>query len=419
MYSVHTPPTMRLVPLLVPLLATAVFAAEAPPPAETLVAQQTYTFAYTADGLTGPGADFLRQQTASSQFVLFGEDHMDHEIPIFAGGVYSLLREAHGFNHLVVEQDPVAMEDALKPELRGDAEKLAAHAKRYPSLFEFDSDEDLTFVAQVARLENNADAIWGVEQTTGAARYLEELATLAPNPAARQLTETLLTAARAADPGPKYSVNWLGNLQTPEALARLAAAFQAAPDSRAARLLTGLAKSSEIFGFYHRAEAGEYVGLYNNTYREVVLKSNFLRRYQALRQAQGRPDSSLPKAMFKFGANHLYHGKNPTQAFPIGNLAHELAIANGMEAYGLYVQPLGPGYVSYKDLPAWILPLLPVIEPTVPTLINLRELRRFQGVFREKTAPNEVWLQRTLLHGYDAIVLLPGSKPSAKVLGGR
>jgi hypothetical protein len=339
---------------------------------------------------------------------------MDHEIPIFAGGVYSLLREAHGFNHLVVEQDPVAMEDALKLELSGDAEKLAAHARRYPSLYEFDSDEDLTFVAQVARLENNPDAIWGVEQATGAIRYLEELATLAPNPAARQLTETLLAAARAADPGPQYSVNWLGNLQTPEALARLTEAFHAAPDSRAARLLTGLAKSSEIFGFYHRAEAGEYVGLYNNTYREVVLKSNFLRRYRAA--ATG---DIPPKAMFKFGANHLYHGKNPTQAFPIGNLAHELAIANGKEAYGLYVQPLGPGYVSYKDLPAWMLPLLPTIEPTVPTLINLRELRRFQGLFREKTAPNEVWLQRTLLHGYDAIVLLPGSRPSSKKLGGR
>lgn len=405
---------MRIPLLFLLSVAVSLFAAEAPPPAETLVAQQTYTFAYTADGVTGPGADFLRQQTASSQFVLFGEDHMDHEIPIFAGGVYSLLREAHGFNHLVVEQDPVAMEDALKSELRGDAEKLAAHARRYPSLYEFDSDEDLTFVAQVTRLENNPDAIWGVEQATGAIRYLEELATLAPNPAARQLTETLLAAARAADPGPQYSVNWLGNLQTPEALARLTEAFHAAPDSRAARLLTGLGKSSEIFGFYHRAEAGEYVGLYNNTYREVVLKSNFLRRYRAA--ATG---DIPPKAMFKFGANHLYHGKNPTQAFPIGNLAHELAIANGKEAYGLYVQPLGPGYVSYKDLPAWMLPLLPTIEPTVPTLINLRELRRFQGLFREKTAPNEVWLQRTLLHGYDAIVLLPGSRPSSKKLGGR
>ena len=40
------------------------------------------------------------------------------------------------------------------------------------------------------------------------------------------------------------------------------------------------------------------------------------------------------KAMFKFGANHLYHGKNPTQAFPIGNLAHEMALANDAPAFG-------------------------------------------------------------------------------------
>ena len=67
--------------------------------------------------------------------------------------------------------------------------------------------------------------------------------------------------------------------------------------------------------------------------------------------------------MFKFGANHLYHGKNPTQAFPIGNLAHEMAIANDTTAFGLFVITLGDGYRSYEDYPAWLRPLLPAEPP--------------------------------------------------------
>lgn len=408
---------MRTLPVLSLLLTGSLLAAEVPPPPNvaTLLAENTFAFTYTADSLGGPGAEFLQRETAHSQFVLFGEAHMDHEVPVFAGGLYTFLHKTHGFRHLVVEQDPIAIEEVLKPELIGDAGKIAAHAKRYPSLFEFDSDEDLTFLAQVGRLENNPEAIWGVEQAVGAIRYLEELATLAPDADARRLVDTLLAQARVADPGPKYSVKWLATLSTQDSLASLAKAFAASPGSRAARLLHGLEKSAEIFGFYTRAEAGELVGLYNNTYREVVLKANFTARYRAVAR-----DGHLPRALFKFGANHLYHGRNPTNAFPIGNLAHELAIVNGLEAYGLMVQPLGANYVGYQDLPGWMRPFLPAAEPTVPTLISLRELRRFQRLFREKLADQaDAENFRIFIHGYDALVLLPGSKPSVKQLGGR
>jgi hypothetical protein len=243
---------------------------------------------------------------------------------------------------------------------------------------------------------------------------LEELVELAPDAVARAQAQAMLQAARIADGEPKYNVHWLIDASTPDAIASLTTAFHAAPDSRAAQLLAWLAKSSEIFGYYVRAEAGEFVGLYNNTVRETQLKANFIARYRA---ASAR--ETLPKAMFKFGANHLYHGKNPTQAFPIGNLAHELAIVNGLEAYGLYLSPLGAGYISYKDLPEWMRPLLPATEPTVPTLIDLRALRRYQRVFREQVAPADQWQLLALLHGYDAYVLLPGSRAATRSLGGR
>lgn len=396
------------------LLAATVTAQPAPPQTPELVASNSHAFAYTATTLSGAGADLLRRELADTQFVLFGEDHMDHATPVFARALFRMLHESHGFRHLVVEQDPVAIEEALEPERRGDVERLAGLAKLYPSLFEFDSDEDLGLLAEVAAISEGPDAIWGVEQATGAVRYLEELVDLAPDRDARARARLLLRDAQAADPGPRYSVNWLAAPATPAAIEALAQRFHADSGSRAARLIAGLAKSAEVFGYYRRAEAGEFVGLYNNTEREAVLKRGFLQRYQAVART-GAP----PKAMFKFGANHMYHGKNPSQAFPIGNLAHELAIANGSRAFGIYVIALGDGYRSYADYPAWLLSLLPATQPKVATIVDLRPLRPYQRLFREKVDPADLWQQRALLHGFEAIVLLPGSRPAARRLGGR
>lgn len=384
----------------------------APPDPAALVAENTHSFSYTDTKLEGPGAAFLLGQTARSQFVLLGEQHMDHAIPVFAGALYQMLHEQHGFRHVVVEQDPVAIDEALMPPRRADVQALAKHARRYPSLFEFDTDEDLAFLAFASSLEPGPDAIWGAEQTTGAIRYLEDLVELAPNDRAREKAKETLAAAKAADPGPRYTVHWLASAEAPPAIESLERAFGAAPGSRAAWLLSSLAKSAEVFGYYRRAEAGEFVGLYNNTVREEVLKSNFLARYRAVAR-----NGAHPKALFKFGANHLYRGKNPTQAFPIGNLAHELAIVNGMEAYGMYVMMLGDNYASYADYPAWLHPLLPKTEPQSPVVVDLRPLRRFQRLFRQQVEVSRQWELLCVLHGYDAIVILPGSKPASRNLG--
>ena len=384
------------------------------PQAAELVAANLHEFQYTAEAMSGPGSRFLREATAGSQFVLLGEDHMDHATPVFAGALFRMLHSDHGFRYLVVEQDPVAIEEALAPSVRGDVDAIGRLAGRWTSLFEFDNDEDLALIALAGALEPTGPAIWGVEQTTGASRTIAELVDLAPDEPARRAAMSLLATVERLDPGPSYTLNWLGGPDAEAQIAALAALYRAQPGSRAARLLQSLATSAEIFGYYRRASAGEYVGLYNNTVREATMKTNFVEQYR--RAAAG---GTLPKAMFKFGANHLYHGKNPTQAFPIGNLAHELAIANGAEAYGLYVISLGPGYRSYADYPSWMRPLLPADEPRVPTLVDLRALRRYQRVMRAGVAPDDVWEQMALLHGYDALVILPGSRPAIRSVGGR
>jgi hypothetical protein len=406
--------TLKLLVMLCGVLSLPAFAqsdADTPTPA-ALVASNTYVFEYDPQSLQGPGADWLREASANSQFVLFGEVHMDFEVPRFASALFGMLHSVHGFSTVVLEQDPVAIEDALAPQRRGDLNRLAQWARAYPGLFEFNSDQDLEFIALAGKLLPAPDAIWGIEQTTGAVRYLEELAGLAPDEGARKAASQLLAEARLADPGPDYSVNFLADLSTPAKLQELAQAFNAAADSRAAQLLLGLSTSAEIFGYYIRAGQGEFVGLYNNTVREAWMKQQFRKRYR-----EAAAGGTLPRAMFKFGANHMVHGRNLTQAFPTGNLAHELAFMNSMDALGLVVLAFGPGYVEYQDLPAEFRALLPVSAPTAPTVLDLRPLRRYQRLFRNALEPEAREAMLNTLHGYDAIVLLPASKPATYGLG--
>lgn len=369
-------------------------------------------FAYDAStGLSGPGAAFLESATADSQFILLGEDHYLRETPLFSAALYRMLHARHGFRHLVVEQDRYAMEDVLAPVRRGDAAKIGQHVGRYPGSFEFGSDQDIELLALAGRLDRGPLAICGVEQAVGAPRYLEELAKLAPDAALRVRVEELNTAALKLDAEPTYSVNFLIAPGITEKLEKLRADFAAKPGSRADEMLLGLVRSSEIFGYYRRAEAGEPVGLYNNTVRESWLKRLFMRCYRQM--AAGK---ALPKAMFKFGANHMYRGKNPTQAFPIGNFAHEFAIANGREGYGIFILPLtGRGY---GETPAEIRAMLPAEAPTVPTVIDLRALRPLQRFLRAPLKDNESTAFREIINGYDAIVLLPGEGPATMKLSG-
>ena len=384
--------------------AAGVAGAPAAPDLEALIAGATHPFSFAGGELSGPGSAFLRQATAPSQFVLVGESHFDHDTPQFAGALYHMLQRAHGFDHLVVEQDGVGIEDLLAPGRRGDPQAIADLAKRYPTLLGFASDQDLELLADVGARTKGAHPIWGVEQTQGAARYLEELDRLAPTPAVKAMVAPLLAEARRYDTRETLGKFLAEDRTTLGRLQALRTAFKAPAGSRAERLLTGLVKSAEIYSYYMRAQAGEPVGLMNNTVRETWLKGGFVQRYRA----QATPGRPL-KAMFKFGGEHMMRGLDAVSAFPIGNFAHEFAIANGMEAYGILVVPTG-SYAKLTDQPAYERVLLPKAEPAQPVLIDLRALRNYQRYYRAEVAVEDQWLFRALINGYDAIVILPNSR---------
>lgn len=389
--------------------ATMPVATQAPIDTAGLVGRHSHPFTLDdQDRLAGPGAEHLRRETGKAQYVLFGEDHHDHDTPRLATAVYRMLREAHGYDVLVVEQDPLAIEAINQPPLRGDLKQIAALARRYPAHVGFASDQDLAFLADASR----QGPVWGVEQAQGATRYLEELEALAGSEPLKAQVAALLQEARAKERRETQGVFIHDDPTTLPRLEQLQAAYGAAPGSRAAELLAALVETARIYSYNRRGMAGEYVGLYNNTEREALFKRHFIRRYKAT--ARG---AEPLKAMFKFGSWHMYRGKSPGQAYTIGNFAHEHAIWNGLEAYGIYVIALG-GHAAWADVPAWLRPLLPAEPPKGPLLIDLRPLKPYGRPLREAVAEADQWQLRDLLQGFDAIVILPHSRKATWELTG-
>lgn len=407
----------RLVASLALALAAAVGVPAAPPLPSASVAQATLPFSWRDDALSGPGADRLRAAVASAQFVLVGEEHNDRDTPLFTCALYALLHREDGFDHLVVEQDPLGVELALSAGRRGNAAAIGKALAASPSLLGFASDQDLALLAAAGRA-GGIDAIWGLEQAQAPITYLQQLAPLAPPGAIRGEVHRLLVRARAEEAhGRADFAQFLAyDRATQGDLIGLLRRWEPPAGSRARRLLDGLVKSAEIYGYYIRAHAEHDPAFtyLNGTVREAWLKAGFVAAYRPA-AACGGP---LPRALFKFGDNHVRRGVGSTGAWTLGTFASELAAFDSASAYGILVVPIGTAISDWSHLPDELKPLLPASRPPGPVLVDLTALRpRAQAVVA--TAPAAVREQvRAMLFGFDGIVVLPDSAPATWRLTG-
>ena len=394
-------------------LATTAFA-QTPPPVDTkaLLAANTRPFTYADGKLAGPGADFMFGQLKNSQFVFLGESHHDHEVPIFAGALYGRLQADLGYRYLAVEQDPLAIETVNS--YRGDLSRIVALARRYPTHIGFASDQDLTFLAQASKSARPGDpTVWGLEQAQGVAPYLEALLPLAPDAVTRATTQVLLDEVRSKETRASQGAFIHDDATTLPRLMALQAAFNAKPGSRAEVLLTGLVTTARIYSYNRRANAGERVGLYNNTEREALFKRAFMGHYR-----QVATPTTQPKVMFKFGSWHGYRGRSPGGAFTIANFAHEFAIANGREAYGIVVVPTGGYNADVTEEGPWMKALFPDGPPKSPVILDLRAIQPWSRVFANQVPVDQQEALRTYIFAHDAVVVLPNSSKATWDLTG-
>ena len=382
-------------------------------PIQDMRAPATYPLTWSEHDLSGPGADHLREALQRVQFVLVGEEHNDRDTPLFTRALYEVLHREDGFSHLIVEQDPLGIELTLASGQRGSAAAIGAKLRTWPTLLGFASDQDLAFLADAGTVTNGPDAIWGVEQAQSPVRYLEELATFAPPGEVRTTVDRLLARAREEEPTRADFAKFLGyDRRTLPDLRRLAANWIPPEGSRPQALLDGLLKSAQIYDDYVRAHAEHDPAFtyLNGTVREALLKAQFIRRY--------RVAGGMPRALFKFGDNHMRRGLGSTGAWTLGTFAANLATFDGMDVCGILIVPIGSDVPDWRHLPAALAPLLPPERPPGSVLIDLGALRPRAETY-VRAAPAEAQeATRAVLFGFDAIVVLPYSAPATWKLTG-
>ena len=262
--------------------------------------------------------------------------------------------------------------------------------------------------ADIGRISTGpADPIWGLDQSFGVLHALDRLAVL-PGFRATPKFEELhrqaeqLDSTRLQDGRSHYMANV--KLADLEELRRR----MAAPDGSEAKfILDNLVSSSEIYGYYRRAEAGELCSYANGFVREEQMKRLFLREYRAA-EAQGERN---PKVLVKLGHWHVFRGYGPSHLQTLGNFVTEFAIANGAEAFsiGFYLRGTWRDVKTQKGLE----PIALGTDSAAWTIIDFRSLR--PAVAGGRFGPSNPKLLANI-YGFDAALVLGGASPGTDLL---
>lgn len=389
--------------------------------AKELLARYSHTLDFRDGELAGEGAEYLLGEARDAQFVAIGERHNSKAIPEFTAALFDRLHDRLGFNYLILEQDPVTARTVSRPPYRGRLDAISELARRHKFAFTFISDQELAMIARAGAISGGRHLpVWGCEQAFGVAHIVEQLMPLAPDKPARENARRLLAHAREAEGERDLAKR---HLMSEDGLApkitELAAHFSRSSDQYARFLIESLVMSNRIYGFYMNGERGAVPGYYeNNRVREEYMKTRCLEEYRAALKADG----TLPRAVLKFGQNHLFKGLNPMSQVSLGQFMYDLARVNDMGFLSIAVWAFwqsgdNQGKQAYSaileiDDLAYLRPFLPALRPAGWTLIDLRPFRHYRhrnALFDSVegiSAEQEIKF-RHLVYGFDLVLFMP------------
>lgn len=367
------------------------------------------------DGVfSGPGWDLLVKEGQASRFFLVGEEHGVAEIPAVVRELFRTLQPA-GYRHLALEISP-PMATVLDGHAREGLPKVASFFQEYPpgvAFFTLKEEAELLVAARAA-VNSKEPVLWGLDYEVTADRFLfDRMRAKAPEGPAREAVEALhkksaeawKTVSETKNPAAFFSFS-----MTPDILAGLRQAWPN-PDAESALALDVIGETlaiNQLFVTNHNWESNERRGQLN--------RRNFLRHWNEVK-------ASSPRVMFKFGASHMFRGRNVSEVFDLGNLASEMAAAEGGKSFHLLViggagtqhAIFNPMELRYVPAPVDLADeegLGPIVGHSFPegfTLIDLRPLRPLFSSARTKKSDPELM---RIVHGFDAILVLTGSRPA-------
>lgn len=400
---------MRIPALLTVLFTASVFA-QAPHPPTAELQKGRMAVSLKEGKLSGPGADLLLQELASTQFFLIGEEHETAEMAHLATALLPAAWK-NGYRHVAFEIGPYSIE-----RLRS-YDDIEADLKKYPWSLPFLTwKEEAEFYAAATKL---GASIWGIDQefVLAGTPNLERLVAMAKDDASREAAAKMLERSRAGDAELMKTKNPAVVFMfaaTAEDFAQLRAAF--AGNGEALKLVDALDASREIYALNRTS------GWESNYRRSLLMKRLFADAYAAA-VAKGE---TKPKVIMKLGATHTMRGRSMTGVYDLGNMLPELAFLNGTRSFSLLVLPRGgfvnshrpfslndddkrTAYDPAQRLPFDAKPLFDAASGTEWSLFDLRPLR--VPLQRSKMEPLEPRF-RSVLWGYDAILVIPEVTPA-------
>jgi hypothetical protein len=351
-------------------------------------------------------------------------EHGIAENPLFAAAVLQELNR-FGYKYFASEIGQLSV-DRLQMEAGKKSFNvvLAEFNRRYPFSLPFYTwqEEGVLLEAALKLPHSKVPTVWGLDQEFffSPIFHFERLRELAPNPKAKQIVEEYYQKTQVELAKSIESKNPSGAFIVTAKAAdfdKLEAAFSA-KDTEARRILRDLQESAEIYQKNFRGE--QYA---NNLQRSRLLKRRFMEYYNAALKAQ-----KSPKVFFKFGAGHVMRGRNYVNVFDIGNLASEVAEANGLSSFHILILALGGQQNKFlpfvgneadkrKELDASkvysyfdVLPFRDIADSTATwQIVDLRPLRTHLGTKKLGNLPNGL---TDLITGFDAVLLIKEGTPA-------
>jgi hypothetical protein len=295
--------------------------------------EQRMEIAINHGQLAGRGADFLREKASKAQIFLIGEDHGIAQTPQFTQALFADLRK-QGYEYFAAELGPISALRVAKMLSDHSMDSYAEFIRENPySVPFFNWREEAELLQSVlTKSQRPAETLWGLDQEfiLSPKLHFQRLLQVAPDAARKTIAEY---ANRTA--GEYQTMVSSGNPSTvflasakSEDFERLHKVLDATKNIEAKQLLNELEQSWQIYRANFTGESYR-----SNLQRSQLMKKHFIESY---RNAEAR-DKKPPRVVVKLGLFHTKRGRSFTNVYDVGDLAQELAEANGATSFHLFV----------------------------------------------------------------------------------
>ncbi|WP_146186527.1 hypothetical protein [Pedobacter sp. HMWF019] len=276
------------------------------------------SFALRDGNFQGTGWDILQKEAEKVQFLMIGEQHGEAEIPVFTEKIADVFKP----KAFVAEIDPYSAERLKK--IAPNPTGYVAHFNKWPYDLAFYCWETEMHLAK--KLITSKVDIWGLNEITfmSTGLFFEELSNIAKIPANKQLALKKAIEYGLNDKPLYLDANTFNELSlfklTTGYLDSLQFTFRN-DNKQSQKMLRDLRASRPL--------------LWENYPMRVEMMKKNLLNYVA--PYIGRDSISIPKLLFKFGANHLTRSNSTTGFYEVGNLADNLAAAQGKKTLHILI----------------------------------------------------------------------------------